>query len=39
MKRALVLVASLLCATSALAQLDIGRLIDYGRKAADAGGK
>jgi predicted Zn-dependent protease len=39
MKRAIFVAASMLCATSAFAQLDIGRLIDYGRKAVDAGEK
>ena len=40
MKRAIIfLAASMLCATTAFGQLDIGRLIDYGRKAVDAGEK
>jgi len=39
MKRAMILAAGLACATPAFAQLDFGRLIDYGRKAVDAGGK
>jgi predicted Zn-dependent protease len=39
MKRAIAVVACMLCTTPALAQLDVGRLLDYGRKAVDAGGK
>jgi len=39
MKRAMILAAGLACAAPAFAQLDFGRLIDYGRKAVDAGGK
>lgn len=39
MRRAIAAAAFVLCATPAFAQLDFGRLIDYGRKAVDAGGK
>ena len=39
MKRAIAVLACVLCATPAVAQLDVGRLIDYGRKAVDAGSK
>jgi len=39
MKRAIAWVAGVLFAVPAFAQLDVGRLIDYGRKAVDAGGK
>jgi predicted Zn-dependent protease len=39
MKRAIAVVAGVLCATPVYAQFDVGRLIDYGRKAVDAGGK
>lgn len=39
MKRAIAVLACVLCAAPAVAQLDVGRLIDYGRKAVDAGSK
>jgi predicted Zn-dependent protease len=39
MKRAIALAASVLCIMPVLAQFDVGRLIDYGRKAVDAGSK
>ena len=39
MKRAILLAASLAFSVTASAQLDVGRLIDFGRKAVDAGGK